>query len=93
MDDLEIFRKLANCQDKEQMVRVIEEYNEQNKPMTNADRLRAMTDEEWLEFAKRQKRVWFNFPCGVVCEGKCEVNTEEECHKIIMRWLKQPAKE
>ena len=65
---------------------------DKEKPMTNADRLRAMTDEEWLEFAKRQKRVWFDFPCGVICEGKCEVDTAEECEKIIMRWLKQPVK-
>ena len=45
MDDLEIFRKLAQCEDKEQMQRVIQEYNESQKVKTNADRIRAMSDE------------------------------------------------
>lgn len=37
MDDFELFRKLAMCEDKEQMARVIEEHNNAQKPMTNAD--------------------------------------------------------
>ena len=64
------------------------------KVTTNADRLRAMTDEQWLFFASRQKLCRLEyFPCGVICEGKCEALTEAECERIIARWLKQPAEE
>lgn len=62
------------------------------KSMTNADRLRAMTDEQWLDWALRQKCCSLDyFPCGVVCEGKCDAFSEAECERIIMRWLKKPA--
>ena len=47
-DDFEFLRGLAKCQDKEQMARYIEEH--QPKPMTNADRIRAMSDRELAAF-------------------------------------------
>jgi hypothetical protein len=50
MDDMEIFRKLAQCEDKEQMQRCIDEYNLSQKTITNADRIRSMTDEELAEW-------------------------------------------
>ena len=43
-EDFDFLRGLANCEDKEQMARYIEEH--QPKPMTNADRIRAMSDEK-----------------------------------------------
>lgn len=63
-------------------------------PMTNADRLRAMTDEQWVDWARRQMHCGFeHFPCDVVCRGWCDAASGAECERIIMRWLKQPAKE
>lgn len=61
------------------------------KPQTNADRIRAMSDEELYVWAKKQIGCGFDFfPCGVVCEGKCESYSDEECKAKIMEWLKQP---
>lgn len=88
MDDFEIFRKLANCQDKEQMARVIEEYNVQNKPMTNADRIRAESDEElagWLIFWRDDWGDYYT-PAGFYDEY-------EEALEETIKWLQQPAKE
>lgn len=95
MDDFEIFRKLANCQDKEQMARVIEEYNVQNKPMTNADRIRAMTDEELAEFlvgANPTNCLDCAFSCGWRCQpDRQDYSDTEKCVEGKKRWLQQPA--
>ena len=65
---------------------------ERTEPMTNADRIRAMSDEELYLWAKKQIGCGFDFfPCGVVCEGKCESYSDEQCKAKIMEWLKQPA--
>ena len=62
------------------------------KPQTNADRIRAMSDEELYIWAKKQIGCGFDFfPCGVVCEGKCNSFDNETCKAWIMEWLKQPA--
>lgn len=59
-----------------------------NKPnQTNADRIRAMSDEELAEFLGRVKE-----PCDycqlAVVAGAC---TETLCDDAMMKWLKQPA--
>ena len=58
-------------------------------PQTNADRIRAMSDEELAELLNRVKE-----PCDY-CDltsvpGAC---TESLCDSAMLRWLKQPAKE
>lgn len=64
------------------------------KPQTNADRIRAMSDEELYAWAKKQIGCGFDFfPCGIVCDGKCESYSDEDCKAKIMNWLQQPAKE
>lgn len=72
----------------------IEKHNKEMgiKPKTNADRIRAMSDEELYLWAKKQIGCGFNFfPCGVVCDGKCESFDDETCKAKIMKWLQQPA--
>ena len=58
-------------------------------PKTNADRIRAMSDEELAEFLNRVKE-----PCDycqlAIVEGAC---TETLCDDAMMKWLKQPAEE
>ena len=93
-DDFEFIRGLANCQDKEQMARYIEEH--QPKPMTNADRIRSMSDQE---LAKCIYEIGFD--CHLCSEherisenpflrhGKCD----EKCVEHCLEWLKQPVKE
>ena len=59
--------------------------------ITNADRIRAMSDEELASWAKKQIGCGAGFfPCGVVCNNKCETHSPEECRTRIMEWLKQP---
>ena len=68
-DDCESFDTCIDCWD---------EWAERNPPMTNADRIRAMSDEELAEFISA---------CGCpdhsnYCEASCTVCT--------LKWLKQP---
>ena len=49
-DDMELFRRLARCQDKEQMARCIADFNETERKITKADRIRSMSDEELAAF-------------------------------------------
>ena len=68
-------------------IRVIEIHNKTKKTrITNADRIRGMSDEElakWLVDA-------------TVCERVCDEDEYchgNECVESVTRWLKQPAKE
>lgn len=55
------------------------------KPMTNADRIRAMTDEELCEFLSQYKF------CDI-CEEGCEnCSYNGDCERRLADWLKQPA--
>lgn len=59
---------------------------------TNADRIRAMSNEGLCELARKQIGCGFDFfPCGVVCDGKCESFSDEDCQAKIMKWLQQEA--
>ncbi len=53
------------------------------KPMTNADRIRAMSDEELADVVAN----------GVGCVRKAPHCMEEDCTPCILGWLKQPAEE
>lgn len=85
MDGMELFKKLAQCEDKEQMQRCIEQHRERQKPQTNADRIRAMNDEELCKFLGEYKF------CDI-CEEGCDSCTYNgDCDKRLLEWLKQPA--
>lgn len=49
-------------------------------PLTHADQIRAMSDEELCEFLM----------CDVVCDQKTSPDCED-CEKCVMDWLQQPA--
>lgn len=85
-DDFAFLRGLANCQDKEQMARYIEEH--QPKPMTNADRIRAMTDEELAKFIPD-----WSYTNACKCGEKPYVACNNECEKCVSEWLQQPAED
>lgn len=56
----------------------------EDKPMTNADRIRAMSDEELVSMIMGAP----DYPCDVkIPAGECD----EKCEKCIMDWLQQPA--
>ena len=50
---------------------------------TNADRIRAMTDEELAEWVSSRKET-----CPPIKEWKC---SRESCHECWLAWLKQDA--
>lgn len=55
------------------------------EPMTNADSIRAMSDEELCKFLGEYK--FFD-----ICEEGCDSCTYNgDCDKRLLEWLKQPA--
>ena len=66
------------------------------KHATNADRIRAMSDEEIAEFVLRNG---INTLCDIICGGECNAiasfkkSGDEACKEIVMKWLQQPAEE
>lgn len=62
-------------------------------PMTNADRIRDMSDEELMTFLER---VHVD-PCSACCDNLywCRRNNAPEpvCQKHFFKWLQQPAEE
>ena len=63
------------------------------EPQTNADRIRAMSDEELAAFLER---VHVD-PCSACCDNLywCRRNNAPEpvCQKHFLKWLQQPAEE
>lgn len=65
-------------------------------PMTNADRIRSMTDEELVEFLYEYGAYSM---CEIVCGGKChaiaslEKTASQKCREIILAKLQEPYKE
>lgn len=58
-------------------------------PMTNADRIRAMSDEELATTIHAIRLGWK----GLWCDFHCENEGDDGCDKCIEDWLKQPAEE
>lgn len=54
-------------------------------PKTNADRIRAMSDEELCEFLSQYKF------CDICEEGCDNCTYNGDCDKRLLEWLKQPA--
>ena len=63
---------------------------------SNADRVRAMSDEE---LANEMNYRSISTICDIVCQGDCKAiatlnkTSGEVCKEIIMKWLQQPAEE
>ena len=66
------------------------------EPMTNADRIRAMSDEEIAEYVCRNS---INTLCDIICGGECNAistlkrSGDWACKEIVMKWLQQPSEE
>ena len=59
---------------------------EEDRPFTNADRIRAMSDEELAKFLEEASWICANQVCR-----KCPLSTGTEICKSVEEWLKQPA--
>ena len=55
-------------------------------PMTNGDRIRAMTDDELAKFIPD-----WSYTNACKCDEKTYVDCNNECEKCVAEWLKQPA--
>ena len=55
------------------------------KPQTNADRIRAMSDDELAEFLGEYKF------CDICVEGCADCTYHGDCDKRLLEWLQQPA--
>ena len=67
-----------------------------NMPQTNADRIRAMSDEELAEEIGRSSIPELcDIVCGVDCKAAATFNTtlEKRCADFVLDWLQQPAEE
>ena len=82
---IELLRKIGNCDDKEQMQRVIDEHNKSQQSFTNADRIRAMSDEELAEVLGKLVHCG-----GCPMRDNCKVD-DLPCNNVLIEWLKQPA--
>ena len=58
-------------------------------PLTNADRIRAMTDEELAELMRSMMDC---DSCGNMFSFKCD-GSYEHCSSVCLKWLQQPAED
>lgn len=59
------------------------------EPLTNADRIRAMSDEELAKMLTVGKGAFGCFECQKIRDGECPTNCDEQC----LDWLQRPAEE
>ena len=70
------------------------DYPKPYKPQTNADRIRAMSDEE---LASKISHQCISSLCDIVCGGDCKAfatlnkTSHQRCVEIVLDWLKRPA--
>lgn len=56
--------------------------------ITNADRIREMSDEELAEFIPN-----WSYTKACKCDEEILVDCNNECEKCVLEWLQQPAEE
>lgn len=61
--------------------------NATRKPMTNADRIRAMTDEELENGIRKISIGWEPW-----CDHHCKMNGDDDCNDCLKKYIKQPVK-
>lgn len=70
--------------DKNKVAEALQEYETRNNPLTNADRIRGMSDEELAEIINERK--W----CDEICSDDYGLLVGIHCETCILDWLKQP---
>lgn len=86
-------RCAADCRHERNPNEIVVECGAFKPPMTNSDRIRAMSDEELAAFLER---VHVD-PCSACCDNLywCRRNNAPEpvCKNHFLKWLQQPAEE
>ena len=85
-EEFELLIRLSRCNDKKEMDRCIDDYNASKNAITNADRIRAMSDEELAMFLADDNRVCpHSHPnCG---------KYTNDCKGCFFEWLQKPAED
>ena len=65
-----------------------DKWEEKEKPMTNADHIRSMSDDE-LENGIRKIAVGYE----PWCDRHCKMDGDANCNECLANWLKAPYKE
>lgn len=60
--------------------------DERKRKQTNADRIRAMTDEE-LEEGILKMSIGY----GPWCDNHCKMSGDDDCNRCLRSWLQKPA--
>ena len=82
----------GECEELEKVVDRLGEYEDkaEQKPKTNADRIRVMSDEELVKFLLAADQG--NFTVDVCDERFCDLgNCDNDCTAAALKWLQQPA--
>ena len=86
-------RCAADCRHERNQNEIVVGCGMYKPPMTNADRIRAMSDEELAAFLERVHVA----PCSACCDNLywCRRNNAPEpvCKNHFLEWLQQPAEE
>ena len=91
----EIIRNLINMAENDKIEFTIAEIRALKKayvalnvdPTTNADRIRAMTDEELVDFFDRMMETFNPW-----CDHPCPSGEDSICRSCVVEWLKEEAK-
>ena len=77
----------ADCRHERNPREIVIKCGAYKPPMTNADRIRAMSDEELAKFIPN-----WSYTNACKC-GEHYVDCNNECEKCVADWLRQPAEE
>ena len=83
---LTLLEKVPKVEDEPGWIPVSETSNCEHKVVTNADRIRTMTDEELAKFIPD-----WSYTKACKCDEQTYVDCNNECEKCLLDWLQQPA--
>lgn len=81
-------RCAADCRHERNPNEIVVKCGAYKSPMTNADRIRAMSDEELANFIPDWRHTK-----ACKCNEHEFIGCDNQCEKCVLEWLKQPAEE
>ena len=81
-------RCAADCRHERNPNEIVVKCGAYNSPMTNADRIRGMSDEELANFIPD-----WSYTKACKCNEHEFIGCDNQCEKCVLDWLKQPAEE
>ncbi|HIV96321.1 MAG TPA: hypothetical protein H9745_01930 [Candidatus Agathobaculum stercoravium] len=81
-------RCAADCRHERNPNEIVVKCGAYKPPMTNADRIRGMSDEELANFIPD-----WSYTKACKCDEHEFIGCDNQCEKCVFEWLKQPAEE